>query len=400
MPPAVRPGRRTGADHDQRRCGRLPRAWPGRRRAAARRGRRSLSRQGAGKDRWPSTPRRCIPRRSSAAGWRRSAACRRTRRVRPRLSAQVRPRERRLIAVEALLRWRHPEFGGLPTDQFIAVAEASGLIGDIGRLRWVPPATRAGAGATPAIPSASPSICRRSSSAIRTCRSRLPVPWRRHGSTPRCWSWRSPKARTWSARQTTPSGRGRGPAPGRQAGDRRFRHRLVVAGLPEMAAVRRAQDRPLLRAHPRRGPARRGDHRHHRHPGAPARQDRGRRGCRDRAAAAGVAAAARKPKASCWGARTPPRRSRSCWQREVRCCWQWTAQSTGCTLRCLPSRSPSRACQDRLHLAHLAAGGEEIGQAVAERLGYRVIDARSSSARPKRPRSTPRRWRRPSSASR
>jgi EAL domain-containing protein (putative c-di-GMP-specific phosphodiesterase class I) len=42
---------------------------------------------------------------------------------------------RRLIAVEALLRWRHPEFGDLPTDQFIAVAEASGLIGDIGR--WV-----------------------------------------------------------------------------------------------------------------------------------------------------------------------------------------------------------------------------------------------------------------------
>ena len=34
----------------------------------------------------------------------------------------------------------------------------------------------AGAGATPAIPSASPSICRRSSSAIRTCRSRSPTP--------------------------------------------------------------------------------------------------------------------------------------------------------------------------------------------------------------------------------
>ena len=42
---------------------------------------------------------------------------------------------RRLSAVEALLRWRHPEFGDLPTDQFIAVAEASGLIGDVGR--WV-----------------------------------------------------------------------------------------------------------------------------------------------------------------------------------------------------------------------------------------------------------------------
>ncbi len=42
---------------------------------------------------------------------------------------------RRLSAVEALLRWRHPEFGALPTDQFIAVAEAAGLIGGIGR--WV-----------------------------------------------------------------------------------------------------------------------------------------------------------------------------------------------------------------------------------------------------------------------
>ncbi len=42
---------------------------------------------------------------------------------------------RRVSAVEALLRWRHPEFGGLPTDQFIAVAEAAGLIGGIGR--WV-----------------------------------------------------------------------------------------------------------------------------------------------------------------------------------------------------------------------------------------------------------------------
>lgn len=42
---------------------------------------------------------------------------------------------RRMIAVEALLRWRHPEFAALPTDQFISVAEASGLIGDIGR--WV-----------------------------------------------------------------------------------------------------------------------------------------------------------------------------------------------------------------------------------------------------------------------
>ena len=70
-----------------------------------------------------------------------------------------------------------------------------------------------------------------------------------------------------------------------------------------------------------------------------------------------------------------PRRSRSSWQREVRCCrWQWTAQSTGCTLRCLPSRSTPCLPGPSASRAPCAAGGEEIGQAVAERLGYRVID--------------------------
>ena len=94
MPPAVRPGRRPRADHDQRRCRRLPRAWPGRRRVAARRGRRSLSRQGCGQGSGgPLLPgaafRAGVP--PPAGGG--AAACRRTRRVRPRLSAQVRPRD-------------------------------------------------------------------------------------------------------------------------------------------------------------------------------------------------------------------------------------------------------------------------------------------------------------------
>ena len=118
----------------------------------------------------------------------------------PRFDLQT----RHLVAVEALLRWRHPEFGSLPTDQFIAVAEASGLISDIGR--WVL--------------GAACDQCRRwrdaghpvriavNLSAVEfrhpNVRCRSPVPWRRHGSTPRCWSWRSPKARTWSARRTNP----------------------------------------------------------------------------------------------------------------------------------------------------------------------------------------------------
>ena len=38
-----------------------------------------------------------------------------------------------LLGGEALLRWFHPERGQIPTADFIAVAEETGLIGDIGR---------------------------------------------------------------------------------------------------------------------------------------------------------------------------------------------------------------------------------------------------------------------------
>jgi len=39
----------------------------------------------------------------------------------------------KLIGGEALLRWFHPERGQIPTNDFIAIAEETGLIGDIGR---------------------------------------------------------------------------------------------------------------------------------------------------------------------------------------------------------------------------------------------------------------------------
>jgi diguanylate cyclase (GGDEF)-like protein len=41
--------------------------------------------------------------------------------------------DRRILAFEALARWHHPEFGQVPPDEFIPIAESTGMIADLGR---------------------------------------------------------------------------------------------------------------------------------------------------------------------------------------------------------------------------------------------------------------------------
>ncbi|MGY1592636.1 putative bifunctional diguanylate cyclase/phosphodiesterase [Geodermatophilus sp. SYSU D00708] len=44
-------------------------------------------------------------------------------------------RERRVLGLEALVRWQHPEFGAVPPDEFVALAEDDGLV--VPLQRWV-----------------------------------------------------------------------------------------------------------------------------------------------------------------------------------------------------------------------------------------------------------------------
>ncbi len=185
----------------------------------------------------------------------------------------------RTIGAEALIRWRHPQLGILPAARFIEVAEETGLIVAIGE--WVlHEACRQNREwqleGLPAIPVAVNLSARQlrkhiAQTVVRVLEDTgLEANWLDLELTEHVMMQDA---------EATLTTLGSLQEHGRQALDRRLRHRLLQPRVSEAAAHRPGQDRPLLHPRHHRGPGRSGHRqRHHRHGPHPALEG----GCRRR----------------------------------------------------------------------------------------------------------------------
>ena len=189
---------------------------------------------------------------------------------------------RRIVGLEALIRWQHPERGVIPPMDFIPLAEETGLILPIGDWGLSEACNQIQKWCQEDPERMAPRVCVNLSArqfAREGLADHVEQLLRQSGISSRQLGLEMTES-SLDSRRGHSSGGARQPAPARSfTADGRFRHGLQFAPPPALFALRRAQDRPLVcRAHDRGRPAA-ADCAHH--CGAGARDGNGRSGGRD-----------------------------------------------------------------------------------------------------------------------